>query len=588
MNFDGFSLSPLVRELQQALVGGRIDRITQPNKSSLQIWIRQRGRTFLLHSIVNPQAPAVYLAEQPLESPGEPPVFCMVLRKQIEGARIASITQLGLDRILQIEMDMLGAGGRIISRSLIIEMVGKQSNIILIEEGKILDVLRKVGAQNSRTRQILPNLPYIPPAPQEKLDVRTCTAEEFFAKFKAQGEVKLYKAVLNSVLGFGPYTTREALWRAQLDENLPAHTLPTEAKTKLWQALCSLVTDCMQEVPAPCLAIQARGKVVAGAPFPLHAWVQAEIRTFSTISALLATAINLQGAYQPPEKDSLQRLVRGELARAENKQQVLQKEIAQADDAETQRICADNLMTYAPSFKDHAQAEVSVPNIYSETGENIVIRLDQRLTIMQNAQAYYRRYDKFKRARALLREQLHLCEENIRYLASVEASLASSNTLTEIEEIKAELVATHILRAGGKKKRQDKPSEPLHIVLASGHEVWIGKNNSQNDRLTFRLAASDDLWLHTKDIPGSHVILRLQGDAPTEEEIQQAAILAAYFSKAQGSSNVPVDCTLRRYVKKPSGAKPGFVIFTQQRTHYVTPDETILKNLLPPETRFVP
>ena len=279
----------------------------------------------------------------------------------------------------------------------------------------------------------------------------------------------------------------------------------------------------------------------------------------------------------------MKKFVKTELSRAENKLDILKEELRQAENAEDYKIRGDNLMTYAHLFQDHEDASLTVDDIYSETGGKITLKLDQRLTLNQNMQAFYHKYDKLKRAQKLLDEQIALCSENIRYLASVETSLAASSTLSEIEEIKEELIESGFLKEGKKKKRQDKPSAPFQFMTEDGKSILVGKNNYQNDRLTFRTAAPDDLWLHAKDIPGSHVILRLSGEEPSEESLHHAALLAAHFSKAQDSSNVPVDYTYRRYVKKPSGSRPGFVIFTHQKTLYVTPSAEDAARLLPEE-----
>ena len=230
-------------------------------------------------------------------------------------------------------------------------------------------------------------------------------------------------------------------------------------------------------------------------------------------------------------------------------------------------------MTYQHRLRDHADAEVTLQDVYSPDGAVLVIPLDRRLTIQQNIQAYYKKYAKRKRAQAMLREQLNVCAEYIRYLASIETSLVSSSSLAELADIRSELIASGLLFEKAKKKPDGKPSEPFRFRAGDGTEILVGKNNAQNDRLTFRTADRDDIWLHAKDIPGSHVILRTQGRPVPEDALLLAAALAARYSQASGSTNVPVDYTLCRYVRKPSGAKPGFVIFTHQKTLSVAPDE---------------
>ena len=584
MSLDGFSTQPLVQELRDALTGGRIDKITQPSKASVFLSIRQPGRNHLLHIAASPQASAVFLATKPPENPAEPPLFCMVLRKQLEGSRIADIRQHALDRIIVFDFDSLAAGGKIVTKTLVVELIGKHSNIILVQDGRIIDALRKVGSANSRTRLILPAREYAPPPAQEKLDLRTTAPAAVIERLIQEPAATLFKGLLNSCLGFGPASAREVIFSAGLPEKMLCADLDAKDKDALIQALAEVSAACTEEEAAPCLIIDRNNKVLATAPFPLH-YLPPEHATlsFPTISAMLEKATLLAGAYTPPEKDRLKKFVKTELSRAENKLDVLKEELRQAENAEDYKIRGDNLMTYAHLFQDHEDASLTVDDIYSETGGKITLKLDQRLTLSQNMQAFYHKYDKLKRAQKLLDEQIALCSENIRYLASVETSLAASSALSEIEEIKEELIESGFLKESKKKKRQDKPSAPFQFMTEDGKSILVGKNNYQNDRLTFRTAAPDDLWLHAKDIPGSHVILRLSGEEPSEESLHHAAILAAHFSKAQDSSNVPVDYTYRRYVKKPSGSRPGFVIFTHQKTLYVTPSADEAAKLLQEE-----
>ena len=581
MSLDGFSTQPLVRELRAALLGGRIDKITQPTKASVFLSIRQPGRNHLLHIAASPQASAVFLATKPPENPAEPPLFCMVLRKQLEGSRIADIRQHSLDRILCFDFDSLAAGGKIVTKTLIVELIGKYSNIILVQDGVVIDALKKVGSANSRTRLILPAREYAPPPAQEKLDLRTVKPDVIVEHLAQDVEATLCKGLLNVCLGFGPVSAREVIFSAGLPEKMSCTDLDAKDKEALQCALAEVHAACIEEESAPAITLDKNNKVLATSPFPLHYFSSETVTLpFPTISAMLEKATQLAGAYTPPEKDRLKKFVKTELTRAENKLGVLQEELRQAESAEDYKIFGDNLMTYAHLYEDHADASLTVDNIYSEAGEKITLKLDQRLTLSQNMQAFYHKYDKLKRAQKLLDGQIALCEENIRYLSSVESSLAASSTLPEIEEIKDELIQSGFLKESTKKKRQDKPSAPFRFVTEDGKSILVGKNNYQNDRLTFHTAAPDDIWLHAKDIPGSHVILRLSGEEPSEESLHHAALLAAHFSKAQDSSNVPVDYTYRRYVKKPSGSRPGFVIFTHQKTLYVTPSAEDAARLL--------
>jgi len=580
MSLDGFSMHPLAAELNAALAGGRIDKITQPNKQSVLLSIRQPGQNFLLHISINPQNPAAHLMDKPLENPAEPPLFCMVLRKHIETGRIAEIRQYGLDRILILDIDFLAAGGEIITKSLVVELMGKYSNMILLQDGRIIDALRKVGTNSSRVRTVLPGQDYVLPPQQDKMNLLEAPLPDIIAAIKAQPEEKLSKALLNVCLGFGPVSAKETAFSAGLAASMRVSELDEADYASLEQALQELRQSCLEPAGQACLVLGENNKLLAMAAFPLHYLTEGTITTYGTISEMLNQASRLAGSYTLPDRDRFRKLVRTELSRAENKCQVLQKEIAAAENAEEYRIKADNLMTYQYALQDHVDAEITVDDIYSETGEKISILLDQRISISQNVQAYYHKYDKFKRAQELLRVQLAQCREDIRYLASIETSLEASRSLAEIRDIRQELIAGGYLRESSKKKMAEKPSLPFKFTAPDGTVILVGKNNYQNDKLTFKTAYFNDLWFHTKDIPGSHVILRCGDDDPGDASILLAASLAAHFSQAAGSSKIPVDYTRCRFVKKPSGAKPGFVIFTNQTTLYITPDEEQLAPIL--------
>lgn len=586
MSLDGFSMHPLTRELHTALAGGRIDKITQPNKQSIILSVRQPGQNFLLHISINSQNPSAHLLEKNLENPPEPPVFCMVLRKQIETGRIAQVRQHGLDRLLLIDIDSLAAGGRIVTKTLVLELMGKYSNIILVQDGVIIDALRKIGANSSRVRTVLPGQAYELPPGQEKKDLFTDDIAAIMAIVRKDPVLRLDKALLAACMGFGPVSAKEVCFSAGLAPSMRIEALDEADFKAVEDALQEIresalhAGDASEPEDKAVLLLGENQKVLAMAAFPLHYLPEAAVLTFPTISAMLEKADSLLGSYVLPDKDRFRKLVKNEKNRAENKLTKLDEEIAAAENAEEFKVRGDNLMTYQYQFKDREDASVTVPNIYSERGETITIPLDQRLTLVENMQACYKKYDKLKRAQELLQVQRRECEANIAYLESIEASLLASSSLAEIAEIHNELIAAGYLREKPKKKNNDKPARPFHFRAPDGTDILVGKNNYQNDKLTFKTARYNDTWFHTKDIPGSHVVLQNGGTEPSEEDILLAASLAAHFSKARGSSKIPVDYTEIRYVKKPSGSKPGFVIFTNQKTLYITPDEAKLAKVL--------
>ena len=564
-------MRPLTLELEKFLVGGRVDKITQQNKANLTMTIRQPGKTFLLRLSTAPQNPSVHVLKKSPENLPEPPTFCMVLRKNLEGGRIAAIRQHELDRIIFIDVDSIGAGGKIQTFTIAAELIGKYSNLILIFDGQIIDALKKIGTNSSRVRTVLPNQnDQLPPA-QDKLDIFSCDVEKILERIQADKTLRLDKAIMNSCQGFGPQSVKETIFLSGLPNDIKISALDAADFDSLKNSLIE-IRDAAKN-PTPCM-IEDAGKILAISAVKLN-YLRGNVRTFETLSELLEVADEISGSYIPPDKEKFSKLVNNELRRATNKISVLENELAAAENADDWRIRADNLSTYRYQFKDHADDEITVDNIYD--GEKISIPLDRRLTIAANVQACYKKYDKLKRSTKFIAEQIELCREEIFYLESVAHSLTASPTLVDIDEIRTELISGGYLKEAKKRTAPSKKPQPLKFLAPDGTEILVGKNNSQNDRLTFKIAAPDDLWLHTKEITGSHVIVRSSN--VSDETLQLAAELAAHFSKAQNSSKVPVDYVQCKFVKKPSGAKPGFVIFTNQRTLYVTPSDE-LKNIL--------
>ena len=581
MSLDGFSMSILARELADTLTGGRIDRINQPNRQSIVLGIRQPGQNLLLCINTNAGNPSAHLIETAPENPAEPPAFVMLLRKHLETGRIAALRQEGRDRILHIDIDIIAGGGRIVTRTLTLELIGKYSNIILHEDGIITEALRRIGENTSRVRTVYKGLPYTLPPAQDKCDLLTGSITDIIARLRTTGDAKLSQALIGAVLGFGPVSAKEVCYLAGLAPGITVDALDAADLDALGTALTEIHT--MMEHPAPSLRLDENGKVTAMAAFSLSTLPRTTRLSYPTVSALMIDADRRLGSYVIPDRERFRRLVRTELARAREKYSKLDAEIAAAESAEEQRICADNLMTYQYQYRDHADDAITVPNIYSETGEMLTIPLDRRIGIIQNMQAYYKRYDKLKRAQHLLAVQQEQCAARIRHLETIEASLDSSVRLADIAEIQDELITSGYLHEKLPKRSKDRRARPFSFTAPDGAPILVGKNNAQNDALTFKTAAPSDIWLHVRDIPGSHVILRTDGGAPSEQALHLAAQLAAHFSKARGSSNVPVDYTAVRFIKKPSGAVPGFVRFINEKTLFVTEDEEALAPILAQE-----
>ena len=575
MNLEGITLKLVTDNLNRELLGSKIYRVYMPNPHAVLLLVRRSRDTSALLADLNGGSPALYIPAKLPENPETPPSFCMLLRKHLEEGRITRIYQSDLDRIITLEIDMLGQSSKIITKKLICELTGKNSNLILTQDGVIIDSLKHVGAAQSSYRTILPGKEYVAPPPQAGLNLLTADPAEIVGTANSLPSATFAKAFVSATTGVGKATATELLAAADI---LP-QTVRLEPAEE--HALTQCITELQQrlngEALQPVYALVGRTnqvKTILALP-PLVNNSELSVREFGDINSAINFAMSL-APIQLPQHEQLQKLVTAEAAKLSRKLNALQEDLLHAEDAESQRMLADTIM--ANLYQLHkGQSSAEMVNIYD--GNPVTIRLNPILSPSDNAQAYYKKYNKYKRAQSELRQQIEATESMLTYLASLDASLLTATTKNEIEEIRQEMVTAGLIREIGKKKKTSlQKSQPLHLKLREGVDLYIGKNNKQNDYVTFTVGGPRDLWLHTKDIPGSHVIMK--STSPTAEDIALAVELAAYFSKARSGSNVPVDCVERRYVKKPAGAKPGFVIFTNQRTYYATPNEERLAPFL--------
>ena len=575
MNLEGITLKLVTDNLNRELLGSKIYRVYMPNPHAVLLLVRRSRDTSALLADLNGGSPALYIPAKLPENPETPPSFCMLLRKHLEEGRITRIYQSDLDRIITLEIDMLGQSSKIITKKLICELTGKNSNLILTQENVIIDSLKHISAAQSSYRTILPGKEYVAPPPQAGLNLLTADPAEIVSTANSLPSATFAKAFVSATTGVGRATATELLAAADI---LP-QTVRLEPAEE--HALTQCITELQQrlngEALQPVYALVGRTnqvKTILALP-PLVNNSELSVREFGDINSAINFAMSL-APIQLPQHEQLQKLVTAEAAKLSRKLNALQEDLLHAEDAESQRMLADTIM--ANLYQLHkGQTSAELINIYD--GNTVTIKLNPILSPSDNAQAYYKKYNKYKRAQSELRQQIEATESMLTYLASLDASLLTATTKNEIEEIRQEMVTAGLIREIGKKKKTSlQKSQPLHLKLREGVDLYIGKNNKQNDYVTFTVGGPRDLWLHTKDIPGSHVIMK--STSPTAEDIALAVELAAYFSKARSGSNVPVDCVERRYVKKPAGAKPGFVIFTNQRTYYATPNEERLAPFL--------
>lgn len=572
---DGLMLGFIARELEMKLAGARVDRVLQPEKDELHLVLRSREATYRLLLCASANNARVHITSASKPNPAEPPMFCMLLRKLLGNGRVRAIRQIGGDRVLEIHFDTLDELGEPVLRILSCEIMGRHSNIILRDEaGRIADAIRHVGADVSRVREVKPGLPYMPPPAQDKLDPADATVEQLRDLLQTSA-ARLDKALSEGLCGIGAQSAREIAFRLTAQES--PH-LDAEARVALAGPLCQLL-HAMPAFSPPVLVLDADGLPTGVYPFlqrhlpPGH---QQEVPQGPS-AAMDAYYLARDRHERLLQKGaSLQRSLRTHLERAEKKLALHEEVLAAEDSIEAARIQGE-LLTANLHLLQKAGSSVEVPDYY--TGSTRVIALDPKMTPAQNAQRYYRQYQKMRAAQRHAAEQAAQARGEVDFLEGMLDDLRKADTPAELDEIRQELVQRNYLRMAhtrGKPKKAE-ATRPLSVTSSDGLTILIGKNSAQNDRLT-AAASPDATWLHAKNMAGSHVIIETAGDPP-EATLREAALLAAWYSRGYRSAQVPVDYTLRKYVKKPSGAAPGFVIYTHQHTLYVTPDESQVKRL---------
>ena len=516
--------------------------------------------------------PAIYFAEDVPRHQEVPTGFCMLLRKHLEGARITDVQQYKLDRIINIQVDTIGFANQLESKNIYVELTGKNSNIILLKDNIIVQALKNISLKNSSFRQIQPNRAYVlPPQKNTPYALGNCNVSEFIEAAKQnQQELLLSKFFLANFAGIGSVVSNELIWRAGFKENIRLQ----ELEASDWQELAKSITEVQEElnlIKPEYYCYTKGGRFVAFAPFRLFSQqAKAQEQIFPSVLAAINYLLQLTPA-AVPEKIFLEKLLKNEIDKQERKKIALEAEKTVAENAEQYKIWADNLMAYLYSIEPKSNKYQGL-DIYSN--QPITIVLEARLSPLENANAYYKKYNKAKRANVVLVEQIQQTSEQIFYLQSLEIALDSVSSNEEIQELKIELEVLGLFKAAKKTKNKTKKtlSSPWKFRVDADTVIYVGKNNQQNDQLTFKIAKTNDLWFHVQKLPGSHVVIKKTSGQPAATEIQLAAELALYFSKGKNSSNVPVDYTQRKNVWKANGAKPGLVYYDKQSTLYLTLD----------------
>lgn len=588
MPLDAICLGAVTNELNQALAGCRVEKVYQPDRDEIVLQTRGQGGAKRLLLSIAAGAPRVHFIDAARENPAAPPMFCMLLRKHVQGAKIAAITQPAVERMLSIELDTTDEMGVPCQKKLICELMGKHSNVILCDgDGRILDALRRVDGDLSGKRQVLPGLFYRMPPAQDKHEPFALSGAGVAAAVRqADGEQTLDRYLLSQLLGFSPLLCRELSYRATGDAAARIGTLTDEQCEKLGQVFDDLMGFLREGRARPFLLSKAEDGAVFDFTFlPVTQYEGVmTVTQAESFSALLAAFFEKKGRAERMARRSadLHKTVVNARDRLARKLAAQQKELDATQNREQYKRMGD-LITANLYQLEKGMNKAAVIDYYAEDCPEVEITLDVRLTPQQNAQRYFKMYNKAKTAENVLTEQIERGRADLEYLESVLVALGEAETERDLSQLREELTQTGVLsnKQTRNKKLRTKPvqAKPFHYRTSDGFEVFAGKNNLQNDLLTLKTAFKSDIWFHTQKIHGSHVILVTDGREPTNQAMTEAAMIAAYHSKARQSSRVPVDYTPVRQVKKPAGAKPGMVIYHVYQTAYVTPDESTIEKL---------
>lgn len=575
MALDGAFVHYLTRELRDDLCGARVSQIHQPNRDELIFAVRTLNGNKKLLISARANSPRVSFTQYAPENPPSPPMLCMLLRKRLCGAKICDVRQPDLERIMFIDFDATNDLGDPIRLTLAVEIMGKYSNVIFIDEnGIIIDALKRVDPTMTTQRLVLPSMRYELPPAQNKLSMLECEPTEIVKAIQHLPKPeKLNKAILSVVQGVSPIVCREIEYLVTSGEDLYTDELTSQYLKRLDYYITKLTNAVRETLGAPYCISEPKGK-----PKDISFMGITQYGTAMNVTREESFSQLLDNFYY--ERDRVDRMkVKGQdllklltnaserLARKINTQRA---ELEQCADREMLRVNGDLLQANLYRI-EKGSPFVDLENFYDENMATVRIKLDPSKSPSQNAQKYYKDYRKAKTAEQILTEQIDLAQKELEYIDNVFDSLSRAETERELAEIRSELIQTGYIKAPKGNRKEQKPLPPIKFTTTDGFEILVGRNNRQNDTLTLKTANNNDIWFHTKNIPGSHTILVTNGKEPSDEAILQAAQIAAYHSKAKDSSQVPVDYTQIRNVSKPQGAKPGMVIFVKNRTVYVTP-----------------
>ena len=585
MALDGIAISALCHELNEKLSGGRIDKIHQPERDELIVSVRTFGGAHKLLICANPSYPRIHITNSQKENPEKPPMFCMLLRKHISSGKILYVKQDGFERIIKIGIESYDEMGYLSEKLLIVEIMGKHSNIILTDkDGKILDSIIHVDISVSSVRQVLPGLMYEFPPSQNKKNPLTASPEDI-AFSLCHSESEIWKQLLDTYTGISPLIAREAVHLALGRCDIFGIEASNDDLEKVAEEFYEIIKGIKEKEFNPCIITDTDSKKLLDFSAVHISQYQnlAKVEHFASMNEALEGFYMKKASSESIRQRSgdLLKFLQTSLERCYKKLQIQDQTLKKAAKREKYKMYGD-LLTANIYRINQGMKEITLENFYSENMEEIKIPLKEDLSPSGNAQRYYIKYNKEKTAEAETLKQKKLNEEEIDYLESVQEAVVRCETNSEITQIRNELIEEGYLKNKGRLQRKKKETiTPMHFVSDDGYDIYVGKNNKQNDYVTLKLSRSTDIWFHTKEIHGCHAIVKTSDAMEVPDETYfQAARLAAFYSKGRGSENVPVDYTEVKNVKKPSGAKPGMVIYVDYNTLYVTPSEEEKDRLL--------
>jgi len=573
MAFDGIVISNLTYELNTNLVGGRISKISMPEDNELIFTIKNNAKTYRLLVSASASLPLVYLTDVNKPAPKVAPAFLMLLRKYIGTAKINNIFQMGLERILCFELEHLNELGDLSHKRMYIEIMGKHSNIIFTDENnKIIDSIKRISANMSSLREVLPGREYFLPEELKKKDLLNTKLEEFIEILKSK-EYPLSKSIYMNFAGISPLIAEEIILRASLPSQAPSTSLGELEYTHLFHTIQNLLEDINTHNFTPNIIYKGE-EAIEFSSINLYSYEGKEYKreSFDSVSKMLYDFYSSREAFvlNRQKSSDLRRIVNTALERASKKYDLQEKQLQDADKKDIYRVYGDLLNTYGYSLKG-GESSFTTENFYDDNKE-ITIPLDKNKSAKENAKKYYDKYAKLSRTTKALSEEILKTKNDIEHLQSIQTALEVSSDDESLSQIRQELVDFGYIKKHSSAKKQKIASHPYHYISSDGYDIYVGKNNYQNEELTFKVATGNDWWFHAKGIPGSHVILKSNNEEELPDRAyEEAAALAAFYSKAKDADKVEVDYIQKKNIKKVAGAAPGFVIYHSNWSMVATP-----------------